>query len=106
MNLDLITQQILDAIRDLNDQLPLDGRIEPSPDAALLAPEGKLDSLGVVNLILLVEERMANRLSTELSLTDDRTLSQSQAVFRDVTSLATHIQLLIESRGNLGGAAE
>jgi len=105
MNPELITQQILDAIRDLNEQLPPEGRIEPTPDAALLAPEGKLDSLGLVNLILLIEERMATRLSTEISLTDDRTLSQSQAVFRDVTSLAAHIQLLIESRGSRGGGA-
>lgn len=97
MNLDLITQQIVDALGELNQQLPPDGRIDPSPHAVLLAPEGKLDSLGLVNLILLVEERMASRLSTEISLTDDRTLAQPQVVFRDVTSLAQHIQGLAEA---------
>jgi len=39
MNLDLITQQIVDAVGELNQQLPPDGQIDPSPHAALLAPE-------------------------------------------------------------------
>jgi len=105
MDLDLITQQIVDAVGELNQQLPPDGQIDPSPHAALLAPEGKLDSLGLVNLILLVEERMANRLSTEISLTDDRTLAQPQIVFRDIASLAQHIQLLAEAATTGDGAS-
>jgi acyl carrier protein len=106
MNLDQITQQIVDALGELNQQLPPAGRIETSPDAALLAPDGKLDSLGLVNLILLIEERMASRLSTEISLTDDRTLAQPQAVFHDVASLARHIQLLVEAPIAGDGAAQ
>jgi len=97
MDRDLIVGQILDALGELNQQLPSGGRIELSPHAALLAPEGKLDSLGLVNLILLIEERMASRLGTVISLTDDPTLTQSQVVFRDVGSLASHIQLLAET---------
>jgi len=97
MNVDQITQQIMDALGELNQQLPPESRIQPSPEALLLAPEGKLDSLGLVNLILLIEERMASHLSTEISLTDDRTLAQPQVAFHDVAGLAQHILLLVDA---------
>jgi acyl carrier protein len=106
MNVDLITQQIVDALGELNQQLPPESRIETSPGALLLAPEGKLDSLGLVNLILLIEERMASQLSTEISLTDDRTLAQPQVAFHDVASLAQHILLLVDAGVGGNGAGQ
>lgn len=104
MKVEQIAQQIVSALEELNQQLPAEARIEPSPSAALLAPAGKLDSLGLVNLILLVEERMARELSAEISLTEDQTLAQPEVVFRDVQSLANHILGLVGQRAASAGA--
>ena len=91
-----IVLQIEKALEELNQQLPPEAQLEVSPDAILLGPDGRLDSLGLVNLILLIEERMARELSVEISLTDEQTLSQPEAVFRDVQTLAHHILALTE----------
>ena len=98
MDLTEIVLQIENALAELNLQLPPAAQLEVSPDAILLGPDGRLDSLGLVNLILLIEERMANELGAAISLTDENTLSRPEAVFRDVQTLARHI-LAITERG-------
>jgi acyl carrier protein len=98
MELTEIVLQIEKALEELNLQLPPDAQLEVSPDAILLGPDGRLDSLGLVNLILLIEERMANKFGAAISLTDESTLSRPEAVFRDVQTLAGHI-LAITERG-------
>ena len=98
MDLTEIVLQIKRALKELNLQLPPDGQLEVSPDAILLGPDGRLDSLGLVNLILLIEERMATEFGAAISLTDEDTLSRPEAVFRDAQTLARHI-LAITERG-------
>jgi acyl carrier protein len=98
MDLTEIVLQIEKSLQELNQQLPPEAQIEVSPDAILLGSDGRLDSLGLVNLILLIEERMADELGAVISLTDENTLSQPEAVFRDVQTLARHI-LALTGRG-------
>lgn len=100
MDVESITQQILGALEELNLQLPPEAQLDVSVSAPLLQPEGQLDSLGVVNLILLLEERVERALSVRVSLTDERTLAHSERVFRDVPSLADHLLTLIEQPMN------
>ena len=49
---------LLDALEQVNLLLPDDEAIAPEPGAPLARPEGPLDSLGLVNLIVAVEERV------------------------------------------------
>jgi acyl carrier protein len=96
MKLAEIVLQIEKALEELNQQLPSEAQLEVSPDAILLGPDGRLDSLGLVNLILLIEERMASEFGAAISLTDENALSRPEAVFRDVQTLARHILALTE----------
>ena len=96
MDLNEIVLQIEKALEELNQQLPPEAQLEVSPDAILLGPDGRLDSLGLVNLILLIEERIASEFGAVIMLTDENTLSRPEAVFRDVQTLARHILALTE----------
>src|SRR3972149_2474124 len=96
MDLNEIVLQIEKALEELNQQLPPEAQLEVSPDAILLGPDGRLDSLSLVNLILLIEERIASELGAVIMLTDENPLSRPEAVFRDVQTLARHILALTE----------
>ena len=46
------------AVAQLNPQLPKEQQLQPSLDTALFGSEGKLDSLGVANLIVIMEQKL------------------------------------------------
>jgi acyl carrier protein len=57
----------------------------------LYGPSGTLDSLGLVSLVLDVEEAVNARTGYGLVLADERAVSQRRSPFRDVASLADHV---------------
>jgi acyl carrier protein len=82
------------AAAELNAELeePID--LARGEDAPLYGRDGVLDSLSLVSLILLVEERAAESLGKSVSLTSDRALSQVRSPFRSVGSLADYVVTL------------
>jgi acyl carrier protein len=90
-----LTAVILSAVAEFNQGLPEDQRIQETPEAVLFGRGGKLDSLGLVNLILTVEEHLQASLGVQLTLADERAMSQERSPFRSVSSLAAYIGLLL-----------
>ena len=68
---DSIQAAVLEAVDQLNEQLPVDQQLERSPSTALSGPDGVLDSLGIVNLIVLVEETIERRFGASVNLLED-----------------------------------
>ena len=90
---------ILSAIREYNQQVPTDRRIPETPETALFGSEGHVDSLGLVNLILIVEEHLQEEYRVALALADERAMSQDRNPFGSVHSLAGYIcQVMGESK--------
>ncbi len=52
-----VIQAVMDAIDELNEQLPKEERLEKSVDTALFGDGGSLDSLGLVSLVTTLEPR-------------------------------------------------
>jgi acyl carrier protein len=92
-----VTALILDALAELNQQLPPEQQLPVSSGTPLFGHAGRLDSLGLVNLILLVEERVQSEFGVEVTLSDDRALSQQDSLFRNVQTLTEHVCRLIEA---------
>jgi acyl carrier protein len=90
---------VLDAIRDTNAVLPQDALLEVSEEAVLLEPSGRLDSLGLVNLLVAVETRCRAASGRSLNLTDAIVTAPEASPFRTVRTLVAHIeeQLSLES---------
>jgi acyl carrier protein len=55
--------------------------------------------MGLVALLIDIEESMLDH-NIQISLSDERAMSQSQSPFRTVETLAGFIESLIESDGN------
>ena len=93
-----IQQSIYNSIDSLNAQLPNEGHIEKSNNTALFGSGSKLDSLGLINLIVAVEQNIEDEFDVTITLADERALSQELSPFRDVMSLADYIEMLLEEK--------
>lgn len=91
-----ILQSIYNSIDSLNAQLPSEEHIEKSNSTALFGSGSKLDSLGLINLIVAVEQNIEDEFETSITLADERAMSQNQSPFRTVDSLADYLEMLLE----------
>ena len=93
-----ITEMILEALRELRASLGKKWTAEISPAMQLYGHSSDLDSLGLVQLLIDVEERVSDRYGVPVSLTDEKAMSQTHSPFRSVNSLAQYLAGLIASQ--------
>ncbi len=73
-------------------------RHEVSDQSRLYGKHGCFDSLGLVSVILGLEQKVNDRLETTISIADERAMSQQNSPFRTVGSLADYVLLLIQDQ--------
>jgi acyl carrier protein len=95
---DKVLSAIFEIIDDLNPQLPEEMQLAKTPDTVLFGSGGKLDSLGLVNLVVAVEQKMQSEFDQPISITDERAMSQKNSPFRTVQTLAEYISTLLEEQ--------
>jgi acyl carrier protein len=93
---------IYSAIAQLNPQLQKERQLQPSLNTALFGSEGKLDSLGVANLIVIVEQKLEEVYGFKVDLTQDDPFSLGNGHFRNISSLATYIFDLVQQHAKTG----
>jgi acyl carrier protein len=67
------------------------------PDTPLLGRNGVVDSLGLVSVIVSVEQAIADELGLSVSLADERAFSQKSSPFRTVGTLAAYAAEVLAS---------
>ena len=67
------------------------------PDTPLLGRNGVVDSLGLVSVIVAVEQAIADELGLNVSLADERAFSQKSSPFRTVGTLASYAAEVLAS---------
>lgn len=97
------SQRVVDAVNsavdDLNEIVGPEERLEKSPDVALIGTDARLDSLGLVNLIVLVEEKVQQAFGVGITLVDERAMSQSKSPFRTLGSLCEFVEEQLNEHG-------
>jgi acyl carrier protein len=86
-----IERVVLDAVRNLNLARPADSQMAVSADAPLFGPDSPLDSLGLVSLLIDIEEALSDR-GFDVTLGDAKAMSRSASPFRSVPVLVDYIQ--------------
>ena len=66
-----------------------------SPDTVLYGSEGSLDSLGLVNFIVVVEELLSSSTGKDIRLVSEKAMSRKYSPFRTLSTLAEYIEELI-----------
>ena len=94
---------ILSAMREFNADELADYQIDISEDTVFFGRGGQLDSLGLVNMVLLVEEHIRDRCGVSVDLSNDRAMSQRNSPFRTVKTLARYVAGIVD--GLVGGDA-
>lgn len=93
-----IQNAIVAAVQEVNLTLPVHMQLSSDPEAVIFGKGGALDSLGLVNLVLAVEERL-ERAGVKISLTDERAMSQHRSPFRSIQSLTNFVAEVAKEQG-------
>lgn len=87
--------ELLATLTELLRAFLLDQGTEPPPDLGeqtqLVGPEAVLSSLGLVSLIVDIEQTIEERWGLSLALADERAMSRRHSPFRTVGTLADYI---------------
>jgi acyl carrier protein len=95
-----ITQVIFKAIDEINETLPKEQWVQKSIDTLLFGTSSKLDSLGLITLIVAIEQKIEEETKTAITLTDEETISYKNNPFQSVKTLTDHISFLLEGKPN------
>ena len=94
MDRDVIQAIILEAMRNANLARDPAEQLDVSPEARIFGRGSPLDSLGLVGLLIDVEEGLQAE-GVSVTLNDDRAMSQTRSPFRSVPALAAYISTLV-----------
>ncbi len=93
MHPDDIRALVLDALALTNQGRVAGQQLEVSATAPIFGPPSPLDSLGLVTLLIDLEEA-CERAGHPVVLSDERALSETRSPFRDVPALVAYIARL------------
>lgn len=96
----MITQQQVEAvifrgIAALNAERAADDQIEATSKTPLFGADSRIDSLGLVSLIVDVETTLNQEHGLEVSLADDRALARPQSPYATVETLRDYVLELV-----------
>ena len=90
---DNITALIFESLDEVNSQLPPDRRVPKALETPLFGKDGRLDSLGMVNFIVVLEQKILNELKITINITDDYFMAQQESPLRSVRTLEEYLRL-------------
>jgi acyl carrier protein len=85
-----VAEIVLQAIHSINSARPLDRQLSLDPQAPLFGNGSTLDSLGLVALVIDVEDGLRER-GIVVDLTSTHAMSRSRSPFRSAESLIDYI---------------
>ena len=90
---DAIREVVLKAMRNANEARDAASQLAVAADAPIFGPDSSLDSLGLVGLLLDIEEGL-QEIGCDVVLSDERAVSQKRSPFRSVQSLVSYVSTL------------
>ena len=86
-----VNEMIFSTVDELNHQLPKTEQLEKNLETELFGGSGKLDSLGLVNLIVAVEEAIEDEFDLSITLANEEAKSQTHSPFRTLATLNEYV---------------
>ena len=92
-----VTDVVYEAIREHNEQVPEDQHLAPSVETRLFRRGSTMDSLGLVGLVVAIEQGVAEACNTELSIVSEQAMSRQSSPFRTVGTLVDYVCELVNN---------
>lgn len=91
-----IVNLIVETARELGeDEIGVGGDL--AEDTVLFGKDGVLDSMGLVTLIVAVEQAVEDKYDKAAGLADEKAMSQARSPYRSVATLAEYVAQELES---------
>tara|TARA_B100001971_G_C18137956_1_gene508708 strand:+ start:404 stop:706 length:303 start_codon:yes stop_codon:yes gene_type:complete len=94
-----ILTAIYDAVDQIND-IDEDYLLDKSTETVLFGKKGSLDSLGLINLVVAIEQNIGDTFDTSIVLANEEAMSKKNSPFRTIGTLADYIGELLEKELN------
>ena len=91
-----IVEVIFKSIDEINETFSEEEHIPKELDTQLFGDKANLDSLGLVNLLVCIEQEIQDVFNKVITIADEKAMSQKNSPFRNVESLANYINMLLE----------
>ena len=93
-----IEKIIIDVLQDINDDIESEALENPTKETKLFGEDGALDSLALVSMITDLEEEIHDEFEKDITLADEKAMSQRNSPFNTVESLTDYIDILINEQ--------
>ena len=87
---------IINAVKEINERLPKEQQISKTSKTVLFGKDGQLDSLGLVNFLVTIEQNIEDEFDVSITIADERAMSQKHSPFRTIGTLADYIDMLLK----------
>lgn len=95
-----VVKLIVAQASELNQQMVHKIPVEQGVDAPLYGSQGTLDSVGLVTLIVAVEQAIEDELDATITLADEKAMSQKNSPFQTIGTLANYIVNLLNEENH------
>ena len=86
---------IYEALDEVNLDLEDNEKIQKSEVSLIFSAGSSLDSLGLVNLITIIEQKIEEETGDFLSIADERAMSMESSPFKSVKTLKKYIESIL-----------
>ena len=87
---------VINAVQEINERLPKEQQISKTSKTVLFGKGGQLDSLGLVNLLVIIEQNIEDEFDIIITIADEKAMSQKHSPFRTVETLVDYINMLLK----------
>ena len=91
-----IENLIITSVKEINEQLPQEQQLGQSTKTVLFGKDGKLDSLGLVTLLVIIEQNIEDEFDVSITIADERAMSQKHSPFRTVEALVDYLKMILK----------
>jgi D-alanine--poly(phosphoribitol) ligase subunit 2 len=96
---DKVQALIVQALREVSEQQAIAVPGDVGAETSLFGRNGLLDSLGLVSLVIAVEQLIEDELGVSVSLANEKAMSQKQSPYRTVGTLAQYASEILPTVG-------
>ena len=87
---------VLSALNEIAEDTGNESLSNTNAKTKLFGSNGVLDSMGIVFLVSELEDLISDEFDVDVSLADEKAMSQVTSPFRNVETLGSYIQKLVE----------
>tara|TARA_B100001989_G_C24341077_1_gene365049 strand:+ start:127 stop:414 length:288 start_codon:yes stop_codon:yes gene_type:complete len=88
-----LTEIIKDAMKE-SDPKNFKGKLPT--DTPIFGSKGVFDSLGLVTLLINIEQKIESKFNTTITIADEKAMSQSKSPFRSIDSLVQYLSTVLD----------